>query len=191
MINVVKRKIFNAILLTDALERLEKDGISVGHAKATPAERGIVEVGAFSPRIRARAERMQHLYVAFYCLENSVRDLISQRLAERHGTDWWVTKVPTRVQSYVDNLQKGERKTKYLGSRSQTQIGYTLFSHLTHVIIDNWQDFDDLFPDQAWITSRFKDLEACRNILMHTNQLSDDQSRRIDAIVRDWLSQVG
>ncbi len=28
-------------------------------------------------------------YLAFFCLENSARELISERMSERHGADWW------------------------------------------------------------------------------------------------------
>jgi len=62
---------------------------------------------------------------------------------------------------------------------------------LAQIIINNWQEFSDLFPDQAWITSRFNDLEMSRNIIMHTGILPDIEIERIESIVRDWIRQVG
>jgi hypothetical protein len=62
---------------------------------------------------------------------------------------------------------------------------------LAQTIIANWDDFSDLFPDQAWINSRFNDLEMSRNIIMHTGTLPQIEVERIESIVRDWIRQVG
>ena len=84
-----------------------------------------------------------------------------------------------------------EAKAKYHAQRSEADIGYTTFGHLSQMVIANWDDFSDLFPDQAWITARFTDLEMSRNIIMHTNVLPSIEIEQIDSIVRDWLRQVG
>ena len=66
-----------------------------------------------------------------------------------------------------------------------------MFGNLAQIIIANWDEFSDLFPDQAWITSRFNDLEMSRNIIMHTGVLPQLEVERIESIVRDWIRQVG
>ena len=135
--------------------------------------------------------RCTRMYVSFFCLENAVRELILQRLAEHHGADWWHLKVPVKIREAVGKLREKEAKAKYHAQRSEADIGYTTFAHLSQMIIANWDDFSDLFPDQAWITARFTDLEMSRNIIMHTNVLPSIEIERIDSIVRDWLRQVG
>jgi hypothetical protein len=40
----------------------------------------------------------------FYCLENSVRELITARLSERHGIDWWNACVPQKIKDSVNML---------------------------------------------------------------------------------------
>lgn len=186
----IEKGVWDAILLTDSLNRLQEKGIAVvAEREVTP--RNLIEVKDFSPQVRFQAPRMQHVYVAFFCLENAVRELISQRLIERHGPNWWDTKVPQKIKENVEKLKEKERANRYLSSRSVHNIGYTFFGNLGQIIIANWSDFSDLFPEQAWINSRFADLEACRNIIMHTNVLPEIEIARIDSIVRDWLSQVG
>ena len=98
---------------------------------------------------------------------------------------------PSKIKDAVTKLRDKEAKNKYHAQRSESDIGYTVFGHLSQIIISNWDDFSDLFPDQAWITARFTDLEMSRNIIMHTNVLPTIEIERIDSIVRDWLRQVG
>ena len=117
-------------------------------------------------------------------------ELIQQRLSDRHGSDWWSKKVPNKIQDNVQSLKKKESQNKYLATRSAAHIGYTFFGNLGQIIIANSEDFSDLFPDQAWINSRFNDLEF-RIIMMHTNVLPTVEIRRIDQIIRDWQTQVG
>ena len=133
---------------------------------------------------------MASVYVAFFCLENAVRELIAERLADRHGADWW-QKVPEKIRTAVKKLKEKEEQNKYHTSRSTDLIGYTLFGNLAQIIVANWEDFSDLFPNQSWITSRFNDLEMSRNIIMHTGTLPQIELDRIESIVRDWTRQVG
>jgi len=148
------------------------------------------EVG-FSPRTLYDARKMASVFTAFFCLENSARDLIAERLLARKGTDWWNTSVPAKINTAVERLKEKESRNRYHAPRSAALIGYTMFGNLAQIIIANWDEFSDLFPDQAWITSRFNDLEMSRNIIMHTGVLPQLEVERIESIVRDWIRQVG
>jgi hypothetical protein len=182
--------VFSTLMLRDTLSRLDAEGIAPG---VTGDVNPTIEPLArdFSPRIRREAEDMQQVFVLFFSLENAVRELIAQRLAERHRANWWEDRVPSKIRDHVTGLQAKEAKTKYHAKRASTPIGYTTFGQLVQIIIANWADFTDLFPDQAWLTSRFNDLEVSRNIIMHSNQLPEGEIDRIRSAVRDWLSQVG
>ncbi|MBI1803783.1 MAG: hypothetical protein HY033_00220 [Ignavibacteriae bacterium] len=186
----LKQFVFNGFLVDNDLTKLEQVGIAVRSPQAIqPVIR--VEETAFSPLIMHSATRMASLYVAFFCLENTVRELIAERLLERKGIDWWQNSVPQKIRKEVESLKAKEEKNKYHAQRSSALIGYTMFGNLAQIIISNWQDFSDLIPDQAWITSRFNDLEMSRNIIMHTGVLPEIEIERIESIVRDWIRQVG
>jgi len=189
-IEYLKQFIFNGFLLEDTFDKLEKEGVTVRHGtKIQPIIR--VEETDFSPKIRHNANKMASIYIAFFCLENAVRELIVDRLAERKGVDWWEKCVAEKIKKSVNQLKEKEDKNKYHTTRSSALIGYTMFGNLAQIIINNWEDFSDLFPDQAWVTSRFNDLEMSRNIIMHTGVLPEIEIERIESIVRDWLRQVG
>ncbi len=186
----LKKLVFDAWLAGDSLNRLEEHGISVRtDSNAIPVQR--IETTDFSPRVVFDANRMSSVYIAFFCLENAVRELISDRLAERRGIDWWEQCVPQKIKTAVSKLRESEEKNRYHSARSTSLIGYTMFGNLAQIIVSNWEDFSDLLPNQAWVTSRFNDLEMSRNVIMHTGALPEIEIDRIQSIVNDWIRQVG
>lgn len=186
----LKEFIFNGLLLDDSLDRLEDSGISVREGQKLKAVSRIEETD-FSPRIIHNAVKMSSVFTVFFCLENAVRELIQERLSERYGPTWWHDKIPNKIKEGVEKLKNKEKQNRYHAQRSANNIGYTFFGQLCQIIIHNWDDFSDLFPDQHWINSRFNDLEMSRNIIMHTGVLPEIEIERIESICRDWLRQVG
>lgn len=186
----LRQFIFDAILLENTFDRLAESGISVRHGKKSETTARIQE-SDFSPRITHNAQKMSTVYEAFFCMENAVRELITERLLERKGLGWWETCVPTKIKIAVQRLKEKEDANRYYSQRSDSLIGYTMFGNLAQIIIANWEDFSDLIPDQAWLASRFNDLEMSRNIIMHTGFLPQIEIERIESIVRDWIRQVG
>jgi hypothetical protein len=185
----LRRFVFDALLLEDTFAGLERQGIGV----RITTESSVVERVSrleYDQKIIADAKKMASVFVAFFCLENSVRDLIEERLRDRHGIDWWEKKVSTRIQEAAATLKQKEQINRYHANRSASLIGYTTFGQLAQIIIGNWDDFTDLFPDQAWVNSRFRDLEVSRNIIMHTGVLPPSEIDRIESISRDWVSST-
>ena len=186
----IKEFVFNALLVQDSFNSLEKEGISVSSSDDFVAISRVVERD-FSPRVWADAIRMSSVYTALYCIENTIRDFIVECMSERHGIDWWEKTVPKKIRDAVVDLKKKEEKNKYHSNRSSNEIGYTMLGNLGQIIIANWNDFSDIVPNQAWLTSRMDDLEMSRNIIMHTGVLPTDEIERIESIVRDLLRQIG
>ncbi len=186
----LKEFIFNGLLLDDTLDKLEDSGISIREGQKLKGISRIQETD-FSPKIIYNATKMSSVFTVFFCLENAVRELIQERLAERFGPTWWNDKIPTKIKDNVEKLKEKEKLNRYHAQRSANNIGYTFFGQLCQIIINNWDDFSDLFPDQHWINSRFNDLEMSRNIIMHTGILPEIEIERIESICRDWIRQVG
>lgn len=189
-LGALKRFVFDGLLLDQELLNLEKRGISVRGQDPGEIVDRIQEV-EFSPVVLHKATQMASVFGLFFCLENSVRELINERLSERYGAGWWEQKVPEKIKRNVEQLKQKETKNKYHAQRSVTPIGYTTFGNLSQIIIENWEDFSDLIPDQHWVKARFNDLEMSRNIIMHTNVLPDAEIERLENTVKDWLKQVG
>lgn len=178
------------MLVKENLSGLSREGINVD----VISEKSVVsraEQMDFPLRIVSEAGKMASVFVIFFCVENSARELITQRLTEKHGVDWWDKKVPNKIREAVEKFRSTEQIHRYHTPRSSELIGYTTFGQLEQVIIFNWEDFSDVFPNQAWISSRFRDIEMSRNIIMHTGILPTFEIERLEMMARDWIRQVG
>jgi NADH:ubiquinone oxidoreductase subunit len=187
---IIKEFVFNALLLQDSFKLLERDGISVVKSEDFAPISRVIEAD-FSPKVWTDAIKMSAVYTALYCIENTIRNFIVERLSDRHGIDWWNVTVSSKIKEDVRKLKEKESKNKYYSNRSDSEIGYTMLGNLAQIIINNWEDFSDIIPNQAWLTSRMDDLEMSRNIIMHTGVLPQVEMERIESIVRDLLRQIG
>ena len=186
----LKEFVFKALLTQDTFSNLEKEGISISNLNDFSPISRVIEQD-FSPKIWNDALKMSSVYTALYCIENTIRVFIVERMSERYGINWWEGKVPKRIKDAVITLKKQEEKNRYHSNRSSNEIGYTMLYNLGQIIIENWNDFSDVIPDQAWLLSRMNDLEKSRNIIMHTGVLPIIEIERIESIARDILRQIG
>ncbi|OBJ46535.1 hypothetical protein A5630_00770 [Mycolicibacterium mucogenicum] len=182
--------LFKGLAVEDALNELEEQGLGVRAPSDTQALQRVVSLEEFPASLRSAAMQALPAYMAFFCLENSARELISERMAERHGTDWW-DKVSRSIQEKVEKRQAQEGKDRWHMKRGATHIYYTDFGDLKAIIQLNWADFEDLFPDVNWVITRFTELEASRNIVAHNNVLEKNEIDRIKMYLVDWVRQVG
>ena len=98
--------LFRAIMFEAGSQALRAAEIRVG-ADQTLVETNLMEevLGPFSVQLRSEAMRMTRAYALIYCFENSVRDLIRDRLTEKHGADWWnSTAVPNKKWDWARKL---------------------------------------------------------------------------------------
>ena len=98
--------------------------------------------------------------------------------------------MPIKIRRNVDNRKIKEEENRWHARRGSRNIFYTNFGDLRDIIIDNWEIFQNFFPDQHWIASRFKDLEISRNIIAHNNPLPKKEIDRIKIYFQDWINQV-
>jgi hypothetical protein len=189
MSNDVKSFVFKAILAEQDLADLTKIGIEVKNLKEVEETLRVIE-DDFSGVIWYNAKKMSSIYKALFSIENTIRGFIVDRLSERKGTNWWEISVPNKIKSDVDKLKSDEIKNRYMSPRSSNNIDYTLLGNLSQIIIQNWDEFSDLIPNQAWLSSRVGDLERCRNVIMHTGTLDDYDIERIEIIIRDIVRQI-
>lgn len=190
--NNVREWLFRGLMFEADAERFRSGGIRVG-ADHRDVERSLIEetLAPFGVDERNEALRMARLYSLLYCFENSVRSLIADRLQERHGSDWWNTKVTAKVRDFAEGRQKDSRDNSWLEGERQELLGFVQFGHLTDIITNNWDDFSDLIPSQHWLKQRFDELEKTRNFIAHNRLLLPSEFQRIEMYVADWNRQVG
>ncbi len=173
------------LLLESELRKLEDSGVKIEHAK-TIQRSEIVDVDLFESDILQEATKMADFYAIYYSLENSIRRLISGRLSEKHGPNWWKEKVPSGVQSEVEKKQQEERDTA-MSIRSEDPLSYTNFGELISIFEANWVDFDDTLRSPKAMRSILSQFNKIRNVVAHSSALNEDEITRFKLLVKDWF----
>lgn len=176
-----------------ALDRIEKKyNIDLGRVKK-PIESASATYADFEKDIREEAAGMAQHYELFYCLEVSIRRLISQRLQENHGIDWWNAKktdgkevVPQTVREYARQSQENEL-TQAISVRSDNLIDYISFGHLADIIVCNWEIFGDMFTKKEAVQKVLRLLNTLRSPIAHCCPLEDHEISRLQLTVKDWF----
>jgi energy-converting hydrogenase A subunit M len=174
----------NLMLETD-LKKLEDSGIQIGHAR-TVQQTEIVDVDLFESDILREARKMADFYALYYSLENSIRRLISERLSEKHGANWWMERVPEGVRREVDKKQREEKDTT-MSIRSEDPLAYTNFGELISIFDQNWIDFSDTLRSQKAMQTILSQFNKIRNVVAHSCALNEDEITRFELLVKDWF----
>jgi len=175
----------NNLLLEKNLERLEKEGIDIGHTSTLKKDE-LVDTELFENEILKRARKMADFYVLYFSLENSVRKLIKDVLSENYGENWWSAKVPEGVRRNVIDIQKKE-KDSAMSIRSDDPLDYTNFGELVDIFSSNWSDFSDILRSQKSVQETLSPLNRIRNVIAHSCELNDDEILRFKLLIKDWL----
>jgi hypothetical protein len=181
----------SGLLVSEDLKGVEQQyAIDLGHTPKVAQETALKYYPQFEQEVRKEAAQMAQHYELFYCLEKSIRKLISETLEEAEGAIWWDTKVAADIQKYVADLQKGEVDNS-ITPRSDKAIDYTTFGHLSVIITSNWLLFSTIFKSQKAVQKVMWSLNMLRGPIAHCCPLSDDEIDRLDLAVRDWFRTMG
>lgn len=184
--------LLRGLLLESEGQRFRAAGITFG-VESMQADTDLLleTIKPFGLTLRSEALFMSRLYALIFCFENSVRELISKRLLETYGTNWWEEKVHAKVKTYAADKQKDAEKNSWLEGTKMAPMQFILFGHLSDIIISNWIVFEDLIPTQHWLKQRFDELERARNFIAHNRALLPSEVQRIEMYISDWNKVVG
>lgn len=184
--------LFRGLMFEAEADRFRAAGIRVG-ADVEESERDLLAevLEPFGVDMRGESLRMARIYALLYCFENSVRVLVTQRLRERQGEDWWSSKVPNKVQEFATARQKDAKENSWLEGHTKDPLSFVQFGHLSDIIIANWDDFSDLITSQHWLKQRLDELERARNFIAHNRYLLPAEFQRIEMYINDWNRMVG
>src|SRR5467141_1168531 len=165
------------IFLENALDKLEAEGIDIGHAAARDREK-TVDTELFEHDILSKARRMADFYVLYFALENSVRRLVTEVLTEEHGgPDWWEKAVPGGVKQEVTKKKKEELDSA-MSIRSDDPLAYTNFGELIDIFNANWDQFSEFFRSRRSVQETLSQFNKIRNVIAHSCELNDDEILR-------------
>jgi len=184
---------FRRLLFEAETTQFKSAGIQIGSEAAESQEAALVTevLAPFGIELRTNALQNARLYALLFAFENSVRQLIAERLIESIGEDWWTTAVPRRVGELAVSRQMTAAENSWLEGDKQRLETFLEFGDLAAIIIENWDHFSDLIPSQHWLQQRFSEIEQARNFIAHNRVLQPGEFQRLFIYISDWDRQVG
>lgn len=185
--DIIKLFAMSNQLMENDLDRVEQEfGIDLGRKQLRTADKDVTYYPQFDEKIRREAARMADHYEIFYCLEKSIRGLISDALESEESPGWWSSKVPSHVQTEVaSRIQKEKDSGTTL--RSTDPIDFTTFGELGEIIKANWDVFGSMFNSKKAVEKVMANLNTLRAPIAHCSPLSEDEVLRLQLSVRDWF----
>ena len=141
----------------------------------------------FDYAIRHEAAQMAKYYEVFYSLETSIRSLIKETLAEKHGANWWdlADVVPEPIKNEVKlNMQR--ELDQAVAPRSNDEIDYTTFGQLGDIVRHRWEDFT-IFNSKKAFNKVMTSLNVLRGPIAHCCPLPKSEIVRLGTTVEDWF----
>jgi len=190
--NVAKLFAISGHMLLSDLDQIEVQyDLNLGH-KIRDAAQDTDETyyPQFEESIRREAAQMARHYEIFYCLEKTIRRLISEALEAEHGEGWWDSGcIPENIhQTVADRVRK--EIDSGVTRRSLDNIDYTTFGELAEVIRGNWEVFGAIFMSPKAVTKIMTALNTVRGPIAHCSPLAEDEMLRLKLAVRDWFRQM-
>ena len=177
----------NMLLEADLDSIEEKYQIDLGRNVQRKSAIEDVYYPQFDEALRAEARRMSQHYEIFYCLEKSIRQLITDVFETTENSDWWSELVPQAVRQNAEKSIKRERQSA-VTRRSTEPIDYTTFGELSEIIKSNWELFGGaVFDDLRAMEKVMSALNSLRNPIAHCSPLAEDEVMRLDLALRDWF----
>jgi hypothetical protein len=182
---------FRGLMFESEAARFQTAGIQVG-ANIGQAEESLLSeaLSPFGVARRNQAVEMARLYAVIHCFENEVRALIRETLQEKDGSDW-IEKLPMKVRSFAESRQKSAQADSWLEGEKSDVLGFVDFGHLSQIIIEKWQLFEDIMPSQHWLKQRMDELEKVRHFIAHNRSLLPSEYARVYMYIADWNRVVG
>ena len=187
--NVLKLFGMSNQLLLHELDKVEDShDLVLGHKQDSASEKDETYYPQFETEVRVRAREMAQHYETFYCLEVSIRTLISEMLKDKAGAAWWDNEdiVPKVVQDGVKGRVKKELDSG-ITRRSDDEIDYTNFGELGEIIKKNWDTFGSIFNSPKGVERVLASLNTLRGPIAHCSELAEDEVLRLTLSVRDWF----
>jgi hypothetical protein len=179
-------------LITEELKKIEQDfGVELGHVPKPKAASAVEYYPQFEQAVRAQAAEMSDHYEVFYCLEQSIRKIITETLQDAVGGDWWNSgKIPPAIHGEVAARVQREVENG-ITQRSEELIDYTTFGELAVVITSNWDLFEPVLTNQRAVTRVMSNLNLLRGPIAHCCPISEDEVERLRLSVKDWFRMMG
>ncbi|WP_428769764.1 Swt1 family HEPN domain-containing protein [Treponema sp. HNW] len=178
----------NTMVIADLKNIQDKFSIKLGIENNEKEEIKQSYYPQFREAIREDAKTMSQYYELFYCLEKSIREIVSQTIEASENTEnWWTSKrIPDNIKN--DVRQRIQREIDMgMTRRSEEELDYTTFGELSQIITTNWDIFGSLLSSKKALEKVMTALNNLRGPIAHCSMLAEDEVLRLKLTVRDWF----
>lgn len=177
----------NQIIEADLDQVEKKHDLDLGRYLKTEEQKDITYYPQFEKAIRDEAAQMAQHYEIFYCLEKSIRRIVTEKLEDAEGENWWASsRIKKTIQDGVEfKIQRD--KDSGVTLRSTAPLDFTTFGELGETIKENWDVFGDLFNSKKAVEKVMANLNTLRGPIAHCSPLAEDEILRLQLSVRDWF----
>lgn len=186
--NSLKSFMASNLLLENGLNKIQRD-YEIDLGKNQTKSRPFSDIRLrFKLDIYRDSEMMSRYYEIFYCIERETRQIVSDRLSEKYGVDWWNTKVSEGIRNEVTSRIKREIESG-IALRSTEPIDFTTFGELASIIEYNWEEFTDTFVNKRATSRALSQLNLLRGPIAHNSTFVENEAQRFNIAIEDWLRQ--
>lgn len=191
-IEKVKGFVFNGLLTSRELEELGETLLQLDSPLVNiPDPTDSTDPSWYPPDLVEAAQRMTQVYFRLYLFENQARRLIRSVMEEAKGPDWFNNHAPDGLRTRVQKRQEAEEYARFHSQRGDDSLEFLTLPELGRIIEHNWEEFADILYRREWMLSKFEELRLTRNATAHMGVVADDDLKRLDVILNDWIRQVG
>lgn len=126
----------------------------------------------------------------FYCLENSIRELVLEALFDFFGEAWWEEGLPGPIKIAAEHLRQKEIDMGVV-PRSENLLDYTTFGELSQIIEQRKEAFEGRFTSFKAVNKVLWQLNMLRGPIAHCKPLAEDEVLRLHLTLRDWFRALG
>ncbi len=179
----------SGLQIVQAMSRIEERyAINLGFKTSDGKDRKVAQYEQFDSELRSDAAKMSEYYEIFYCLENSIRKLVSDVMQEAAGADWWNSDLidEKRIRE-VAAVRRKKEIDNYMSARSEKLIDYTTFGELCQIITDNWELFAPMFTSKTAVSNVSNQLNLLRGPIAHCSKTDEFEHERLNLAIRSWF----
>jgi len=187
----VKRFAANNLLIEAAIEVVEAEtGYEFRDRKTKTDIIDETYYPQFDEEFRNEAANMAANFRIFYCLENSIRQMIQESLEEYFGEGWWEEGVSENIRIEAEKLRERELDMGAI-PRSDNLLDCTTFGQLSNIIEQKKEAFEGRFTSFRAVNKLLWQLGMLRGPIAHCKPLAEDEVLRLHLSLRDWFRVLG
>ncbi len=139
----------------------------------------------------SQAKEMASLYPLLYILENSIRELIEEKMHSLYGDSWWSSIAPKGLKDTVIKRMQEDQRNSWHQRRGAKPIDYLDLNQLVP-LVRKIEDklIPNILPSMEWFSQLVEEVYISRCVICHMNPLNIDNVQALKLKFKQWQKQI-